>query len=356
MALRRPAHRAFRTILCPVDFSASSRAALRYGAALARHSRGSLVVLFVNDPLLVAAAAAAYDSRALATTTDRELRRFVKRALGKGPDTPSITFTTAVGKPAHEIVKVARQLHCDVIVMGTQGLSGPSKWFFGSVTQGVMRRTGVPVLAISPHCRGAKALGTGARTWPGPHIVAPIELGEHAEADATQAADIARGFGSKLVLFHVVAAGLPPPWYGPDVRAGKRREQAEAERRLETIGRRLPHVVEAGRVAVGNPALVISALAEDRQFNMMLLTLRKRRGLLGSPAGSIAYHVLCHATMPVLALPPRAAAQRRRPEFIGKSLRASMDRALARRDRVEMKAVEGVLSFVRRDASALRAR
>jgi hypothetical protein len=118
----------------------------------------------------------------------------------------------------------------------------------------------------------------------------------------------------------------------------------------------LPHVVEACRVAVGNPALVLSALAEDRQFNMMLLTLRKRPGLLGLPAGSIAYHALCHATMPVLALPPRAAAQRRRPELVGKSVRASVDRALARRDRVEMNAVEGVLSFVRRGAFALRAR
>ena len=42
----------FRRILCPVDFSACSRAALRYAAALARRQEGELTVLFVNDPEL----------------------------------------------------------------------------------------------------------------------------------------------------------------------------------------------------------------------------------------------------------------------------------------------------------------
>jgi universal stress protein A len=161
----------FGSILCPVDFSANSRAALRYGAALARRSHGLLVVLFVNDPLLVAAAAAAYDARALATTSERELRRFVTKALGASPNTRSIRFLTAVGKPATAIVKVARDHRCDVIVMGTQGLSGPSKWFFGSVTQAVLKRTGVPVLAIPRACRGVKAGATGVKSWPGPHII-----------------------------------------------------------------------------------------------------------------------------------------------------------------------------------------
>jgi nucleotide-binding universal stress UspA family protein len=218
----------------------------------------------------------------------------------------------------------------------------------------VLRRTRIPVLAIPPDCRGKKALSAWDRGWPGPHIVAPIELDEHAEADATQLADVARRFHSKLVLVHVVAARLPPPWYAPEVRAGQRREQAEAEQRLEAIRRCAPNVVKACRVTVGNPARVISALAEDRQFNMMLLTLRRRPELLGLPAGSIAYRVLCHSTMPVLALPSGAAAPRRR-RLIRKRLLVSVDRALAQRDRVEMKTVEGVLSWVRRGASALRA-
>ena len=46
----------FRSILCPVDFSDHSRLALRYAAAIARRSHGRLSILYVNDPLLIAAA------------------------------------------------------------------------------------------------------------------------------------------------------------------------------------------------------------------------------------------------------------------------------------------------------------
>ena len=44
--------RVFRSILCPVDFSPNSRAALRYAAMLARLSDAHLTVLYVDDPLL----------------------------------------------------------------------------------------------------------------------------------------------------------------------------------------------------------------------------------------------------------------------------------------------------------------
>ena len=51
----------FETILCPVDFSDHSRQALAYAALLASRSKGQLIVIFVEDPMLVAAAGVAYD-------------------------------------------------------------------------------------------------------------------------------------------------------------------------------------------------------------------------------------------------------------------------------------------------------
>ena len=60
----------FRSILCPVDFSALSKVALQHAAAFAKRSGGRLTVLYVSDPLLTAAAP---DQRSLARTTDVEL-------------------------------------------------------------------------------------------------------------------------------------------------------------------------------------------------------------------------------------------------------------------------------------------
>ena len=53
----------FKTVLCPVDFSDHSRQALAYAALLASRSEGRLVVIFVEDPLLAAAAGVAYNEK-----------------------------------------------------------------------------------------------------------------------------------------------------------------------------------------------------------------------------------------------------------------------------------------------------
>jgi hypothetical protein len=45
----------FRSVLCPVDFSEHSRRALEYGAAIALDAKAALHVVYVTDPLLVAA-------------------------------------------------------------------------------------------------------------------------------------------------------------------------------------------------------------------------------------------------------------------------------------------------------------
>jgi nucleotide-binding universal stress UspA family protein len=147
----------FRTILCPIDFSGPSRIALRYAAAVARMSGARMIVLFVNDPLLAAAAAATYDARAVAHSTDVELKRFVRKALaGRRVPAGSVRLSVAVGKPAQEIATAAEQLRADLVVMGTRGLSGAARLVLGSTTEQVLRRAGVPVLAVPP--RAARLL------------------------------------------------------------------------------------------------------------------------------------------------------------------------------------------------------
>ncbi len=148
--------RVFRSILCPIDFSPNSRAALRYAAMLARLSDAHLVVLFVDDPLLATAAATRRGGAALRGSTENELRHFVDGALRNTTPRVSTTVLTTVGKPAPEIVSLAARHGCDVIVMGYRGVGRASRLLFGSTTEEVVRRTAVPVLAIPPGRRGAR--------------------------------------------------------------------------------------------------------------------------------------------------------------------------------------------------------
>lgn len=149
----------FRNILCPVDFSANSRAALRYAALLARVAEAHLVVLYVEDPLLAAAIATRPAARALVASRDGELRRFVAGAFRGATPEPSFTVLTEAGNPAREIVKTAARHGCELIVMGYRGAGRASRLLFGSTTEGVMRITAVPVVAVPPGRRQARLPG-----------------------------------------------------------------------------------------------------------------------------------------------------------------------------------------------------
>jgi nucleotide-binding universal stress UspA family protein len=138
----------FRRILCPVDFSKASSAALRTAAELTRASGGRLTVLFVGDPLLVAAAAAAHDPRVSAHRSAIELDRFVRRALRSAPKPRGLRTIIAVGQPAREILKLARQPGADLIVMGTRGMGGIMRLLLGSTAEAVLRNSRTPVLAV----------------------------------------------------------------------------------------------------------------------------------------------------------------------------------------------------------------
>jgi nucleotide-binding universal stress UspA family protein len=296
-----------RSILCAVDFSAQSATALRHAAAMAKRSRGRITVLFVNDPLLTAAAAAAYNPRALTRATLRELRSFVRRSL-PSRGAPSIRYLVALGKPAREILKTAARLRSDLVVVGTEGLGGARKLFFGSTTEQLLRQANRPVLAVPKS--GRPRIKTPARDWPGPCLVAPNDLGGAADADAAQAGEVARAFGADLILVHVIPTVQAPPWSRADLGAHYRMAIATAQERLDALRSTVGNdVTTECRIAVGNPADEIAALAAARRTGLVVLTLRGRGGLLGSRPGAIAYHVLTHRVAPVLALPPKQRAR-----------------------------------------------
>jgi nucleotide-binding universal stress UspA family protein len=52
------------------------------------------------------------------------------------------------GDPALQIVRAARSMRADLIVMGTHGRRGVSKFFLGSVAERVIATAPCPVLTV----------------------------------------------------------------------------------------------------------------------------------------------------------------------------------------------------------------
>ena len=139
----------FSSILCPVDLSPSARGALVVARVMADRFDAHLTILFVDDPLL-SQAAQKFDEDELARRTQAELARFVEEAIGPRD---RCGYEMVAGDPASEIINAVDRLAAGLIVMGTQGSSGPKRLFFGSTADAVLKRSTIPVLVVPPKTR-----------------------------------------------------------------------------------------------------------------------------------------------------------------------------------------------------------
>jgi nucleotide-binding universal stress UspA family protein len=291
----------FRKILCPVDFSEHSRQALRHAAVLTKRLKGKLVVIFVEDPLLVAAAAVAFDEKQLVEKGRTALRRFVERTLAPY-DIPieSVTIDVAIGRPHDEIAWSAENLKCDLIVVGAHGATGANRMMLGSTTHRILRRSPLPVLAVPPVKGRPKQ---PPRNWPGTWALAPIDLGARARADATAAAVAARQLGIQLRLAHIVEPVAEVSWLEVDATRRNQQRERRALAHLSRLKDELGWAVTDTVAQFGKPGEAIAAIASSSDVGLVVMTRRRGQGLFGPRQGSISYQVLVDAHTPVLALP-----------------------------------------------------
>jgi nucleotide-binding universal stress UspA family protein len=329
----------FQSILCPVDFSPQSGTALRTAVATARYFNASLTVVFVQDTLLVAAGRASYGRRRFADRTRAELARFVKRAIPTASEgRPDIALLVADGSPADEILRQAKRMRSDLVVMGSHGLNGIRKVFFGSTTEQLLRHAAVPVLAIPPSIGSRRLAGFPTHVT---RVIAPIDLAGEWQSDATRAATIAGELDAELLLVHVLAAVQTPPWLRSTGPSSERRRIEKARAALERVRMKLfsrqRHPITT-IVLVGEPAYEVARLTKERE-SLVVMSLRGTAGVWGLRRGAVAYRVLTRASTPVLALPRRRIGGR-----FSVRAREALDQVLSARDRAEIAGIDALIS------------
>ncbi len=68
-----------------------------------------------------------------------------------------ITTHTLVGSPELEVVRLAKELDADVIVVGSHNRRTLERWFLGSVSEGIVRKAGCAVIVARPKDHGIVA-------------------------------------------------------------------------------------------------------------------------------------------------------------------------------------------------------
>jgi nucleotide-binding universal stress UspA family protein len=141
----------FKRILCPVDFSGSSQAALDFAFSLAQEGDAELTILHVfewladGEPLTNRPINVPEYRLELEADLTTKLRALV-------PDDVRTwcqpVTRIAHGKAYREILGIATEDGSDLIVMGVHGRNALDLMLFGSTTNQVVRRATCPVLTL----------------------------------------------------------------------------------------------------------------------------------------------------------------------------------------------------------------
>jgi nucleotide-binding universal stress UspA family protein len=286
---------AIRRILCPVDFSDDSAAALERAAVLARRYEAALTVLHVVPPagadqdLPGAAAwgrrAAVLTESGVAARVGLEVQRFVEARVGR--DVATTTLIAEARDVAREIARRADHLGADLVVMGTRGRGGFEPLLMGSTADMVLRRTHCPVLTSPPG-----PSHTGSPT-PFTSILCAVDGPPPFSRAFDQARQLAADFAANLCILQVT----PPPPDGGDS-PDRDTSSPTSGGAADSSGTRVERLVSPGRAAEA-----ILQRANERRCDLIVIGARNRGASDGFRVGRTTHHVVRAACCPVWTVP-----------------------------------------------------
>lgn len=134
-----------KTILHPTDLSEASDSAYQTACDLARDKQAHLIALHIAPKGVVSYVDKV--SERPVDETNEKLWEAIRRPREEEAGV-KVTHQLEEGDPVAQILRVAREAACDLIVMGTHGRAGLTRWFSGSVAEEVIRKAPCPVLIV----------------------------------------------------------------------------------------------------------------------------------------------------------------------------------------------------------------
>jgi universal stress protein A len=134
-----------RKILVPVDFTECTQKALQYAVAFARQFGAELTLLHVMEPAYVPASEMGFIADMDSDEGAEGELRSLRSRLGREVRCQTLLRK---GGAQYEIIAVAKELGCDLIILSTHGRSGLERLLLGSTAEKVVRHAGCPLLVV----------------------------------------------------------------------------------------------------------------------------------------------------------------------------------------------------------------
>ena len=291
-------------ILCPVDFYPASERAVDYAVILAENYGAQLTLLHVVAPILPTAYGVRVDLKSLEEALKEESARKLQQ-LSKKAESAKVPVECIVrtGEIHQEIQRIVRSAKIDFVVMGTHGRRGIERWVLGSVAEQLLRSISVPLLTIGRRER-TETVPLAIR-----RILVTTDFSEGTSEAIAYAFSIAQECQAHISVLHVLG------------NVGADTSEKYREILTKKIGNQLEKLIPTEarvwcdaktRVETGLPFKVILKTVEKEKIDLLVMNVHGKRGLDRSLLDSTAERVVRAATCPVLMIPPRAAAQRKR--------------------------------------------
>lgn len=290
-------------ILCPMDFSSTSLRAADYAIALAANYKAELHLLHVVSPVLYSADQYAFNVGEIVLAMEKQAARDMKK-VEKKARASGVEFREQIrtGNVENEIRAAITSTNADLLVMGTHGLRGIEKWFMGSATEKMLRRSPVPMLITRDTMKAGKAPPAVRR------ILVTTDFSEGTENALDYAFSLAQESQAKITLLHVISDHAPA-----NIEGGGPALSVSVRRRLEKM---IPESArdwcEADvRVVYGSPYAVILKTLASRKIDLLIMNIHGKGMLDRALLGSTAERVVRAADCPVMLIPPMKTAKRR---------------------------------------------
>lgn len=280
-----------RKILCPIDFSPTSRNALASAVQLAIERGAELVIAHAWQ-----LPAAYYDdlpfpadvTQQIVDDAEQELEKARAGALAAGVARVSVLLLS--GSAWRVIVDaIDADPAIDLVVIGANGRSGLSRIVLGSVAEQIVRHAPCSVLAV--HATN--------RVGPYRNVLCPVDFSTSSDHAIEVAAALVDS--GSLTLLHVLDVPVSysnEPAMTDFVSDLDRRGAALMQSRIAAL-----HAKSRlqARTRIGSPGRQILAVLEgEPEFDLVVMGSHGRTGVRRLILGSVAEKIVRHAPCPVL--------------------------------------------------------
>ena len=277
----------YRKILVAYDGSPSAQNALSLASQLAREDKSWIKVLAVVPPYqgdleLIGVS----DIKEAITGPGQQLLAEARQLADR--EGAHILTNLEQGEPYEQIVHVAEEENCDLIVMGRRGKGKMERALIGSVTARVIGHTGKDVLVIPEN---------GKLSWE--NILLATDGSTCCDNALARALEIAQERKVKLSAVSVVYTN--DEFYALGQEVVKELYQ-EADKVLDKVRKWAgDHGVQTELfVRDGEPHQAITAMAAEISASLIVMGSHGRKGLTRLLMGSVTERVIGYADCPVL--------------------------------------------------------